>query len=166
MGLIFNEKIDKKWNLWVHKQYIRILFTENWSNVAATVHVPYMNSSRKWGENTWKKKKKMKKRKRKTQQLKRRKREPKHTLNLYKQHWSNRQKMKSSEFAILVLIHLSISKIWPLHSFQPWEGGLPEYVNALKTAPIVKESSVYLFYFLNPKLYNMILFELIIEQHA
>ena len=74
--------------------------------------------------------------------------------------------MKSSEFAILVLIHLSISKIWPLHSFQPWEGGLPEYVIALKTAPIVKESSVYLFYFLNPKLYNMILFELIIEQHA
>ena len=61
MGPIFNEKIDKKWNLCVREQYTDILFTENWSNVAATVHVPYMNSSRKWGENAWKKKKKKKK---------------------------------------------------------------------------------------------------------
>ena len=61
MGPIFNEKIDKKWNLWVREQYIRVLFAENWSNVAATVHVSYMNSSRKWGENAWKKKKKKKK---------------------------------------------------------------------------------------------------------
>ena len=131
-------------------QMMRLLFMYRIWTVAAS------------GKKTREKKKE--KKKRKTQQLKRRK--PKHTLNFYKQNWSNRQKMKSSEFAILVLIHLSISKIWPLHSFQPWEGGLPEYVNALKTAPIVKESSVYLFYFLNPKLYNMILFELIIEQHA
>ena len=61
MGPIFNEKIDKKWNLWVREQYIRVLFMENWSNVAATVHVPYMNSNRKWRENAWKKKKKRKK---------------------------------------------------------------------------------------------------------
>ena len=28
-----------------------VLFTENWSKVAAIVYVPYMNSSHKWGEN-------------------------------------------------------------------------------------------------------------------
>ena len=66
MGPIFNEKIDKKWNLWVRKQCTDALFTENWLKVAATVYVPYMNSSRKWGENAWKKKKR-KKEKRKTQ---------------------------------------------------------------------------------------------------
>ena len=49
--------------MWVRKQYTYILFTENWSNVAATVHVPYMNSCRKWGENAWKKKRKKKKEK-------------------------------------------------------------------------------------------------------
>ena len=27
VGPIFNEKIDKKWNLWVHKQYTNTLFT-------------------------------------------------------------------------------------------------------------------------------------------
>ena len=78
MGPIFNEKIDKKWNLWVRKQCTDALFTENWSKVAATVYVPYMNSSRKWGENAWKKKRK--KKKRKTQKLKRSKRQSKHTL--------------------------------------------------------------------------------------
>ena len=76
VGPIFNEKIDKKWNLWVREQCIYALFTENWSKVAATVYVPYMNNSREWGENAWKKKKK----KRKTQKLKRSKRQPKHTL--------------------------------------------------------------------------------------
>ena len=35
-----------------------VLFTENWSNVAATVHVPYMNSNRKWEKTREKKKKK------------------------------------------------------------------------------------------------------------
>ena len=45
VGPIFNEKIDKKWNLWVRKQYTDVLFTENWSKVAATVHVLYMNSN-------------------------------------------------------------------------------------------------------------------------
>ena len=60
VGPIFNEKIDKKWNLWVRKQCTDVLFTENWSKVVATVHVPYINSSRKWGENAWKQKKKKK----------------------------------------------------------------------------------------------------------
>ena len=72
VGPIFNEKIDKKWNLWIRKQCTYVLFTENWSKVTATVHVPYINSSRKWEENAWKKKKK----KRKTQKLKRSKRNP------------------------------------------------------------------------------------------
>ena len=58
MGPIFNEKIDKKWNLWVREQYIRVLFMENWSNVAATVHVPYMNSNRSGRKRVKKKKKK------------------------------------------------------------------------------------------------------------
>ena len=44
--------------MWVRKQYTYVLFTENWSNVAATVHVPYMNSSRKWKKKREKKKKK------------------------------------------------------------------------------------------------------------
>ena len=47
VGPIFNEKIDKKWNLWVSEQCTDTLFTENWSKVAAIVHLPYMNSSRK-----------------------------------------------------------------------------------------------------------------------
>ena len=45
MGLIFNEKIDKKWNLWVREQYMDALFTEDRSKIAATIHVPYMNST-------------------------------------------------------------------------------------------------------------------------
>ena len=57
VGPIFNEKIDKKWNLWIRKQCTDVLFMKNWLKVAATVHIPYMNSSRKWGENAWKKKK-------------------------------------------------------------------------------------------------------------
>ena len=55
VGPIFNKKIDKKWNLWVHEQYIDALFTENWSKVPATVHVPYMNSNRLWGKTREKK---------------------------------------------------------------------------------------------------------------
>ena len=65
---IFNEKFDKKWNLWVHEQCTDALFTEDRSKVAATVHVPYMNSAACWGK-AWKKKKKH--RKLKTQQTQR-----------------------------------------------------------------------------------------------
>ena len=57
---IFNEKIDKKWNLWVCEQYTNALFTEKWSKVAATVHVPYMNSVACWGKGVKKKKRKKK----------------------------------------------------------------------------------------------------------
>ena len=32
MGLIFNEKVAEKCNLWVHEQYTKVLFTENLVN--------------------------------------------------------------------------------------------------------------------------------------
>ena len=64
VGPIFNEKIDKKRNLWVREQCMDALFTENWSKVAVTVHVPYINSSCKWGENACKKKEKKKEKRR------------------------------------------------------------------------------------------------------
>ena len=56
VGPIFNEKINKKWNLWVHKQCMDTLFTEDWSKVVATVHVPYINSTACWGKGVKKKK--------------------------------------------------------------------------------------------------------------
>ena len=57
---IFNEKFDKKLNLWVREQYTETLFTEDRSKVAATVHVPYMNNAACWGKGVKKKKKKEK----------------------------------------------------------------------------------------------------------
>ena len=66
VGPIFNEKINKKWNLWVREQCTDALFMEDRSKVAATVHVPYMNSTTCWGKRREKKKKK----KGKTQKLK------------------------------------------------------------------------------------------------
>ena len=54
------KKLIKNEILWVRKQCTDALFTENWSKIAATVHVPYMNSNRLWGDNAWKKKKKKK----------------------------------------------------------------------------------------------------------
>ena len=58
VGPIFNEKFDKKLNLWVRKQCTDALFTEDWSKVAATVHIPYMNSTACRGKHMKKKKKK------------------------------------------------------------------------------------------------------------
>ena len=57
MRPIFNEKIDKKWNLWVREQCTDALFTEDRSKITATVHVPYMNSTACWGGKGVKKKK-------------------------------------------------------------------------------------------------------------
>ena len=69
VGPIFNEKFDKKLNLWVHKQYTYALFTEDRSKVTATVHIPYINSTACWGKGVKKKKKKKRKRRKlKTQQ--------------------------------------------------------------------------------------------------
>ena len=62
VGPIFNEKFDKKLNLWVREQYTETLFTEDRSKVAATVHVPYMNNAACWGKGVKKKKKKKRKR--------------------------------------------------------------------------------------------------------
>ena len=45
---IFNEKFNKKWNLWVRKQCTDALFTKDGSKVAITVYVPYMNSAACW----------------------------------------------------------------------------------------------------------------------
>ena len=61
VGPIFNEKIDKKWNLWVREQCTDALFMEDRSKVAATVHVPYMNSTVCWGKRREKKRRKMQK---------------------------------------------------------------------------------------------------------
>ena len=68
MGPIFNEKFDKKLNLWVRKQCTDALFTEDRSKVAVTVHIPYMNSTACRGKHVKKKKKKKKRRKLKAQQ--------------------------------------------------------------------------------------------------
>ena len=38
VGPIFNEKIDKKWNLWVRKQCTDALFTEKSQHLRLTVH--------------------------------------------------------------------------------------------------------------------------------
>ena len=78
VGPIFNEKIDKKWNLWVREQCTDALFTEDRSKVAATVHVPYMNSTVCWGKRREKKKKK---KEGKCRNLKRSKRGSKLCLN-------------------------------------------------------------------------------------
>ena len=56
VGPNFNEKIDKKWNLWVHEQCIRALFIADQSKVAATVAWTVAAC----GKNAWKKKKKKK----------------------------------------------------------------------------------------------------------
>ena len=78
MRPIFNEKIDKKWNLWVREQCTDALFTEDQSKVAAIVHVPYMNNTACWGGKGVKKKKKRGKRR----NLKRSKRESKLCLSV------------------------------------------------------------------------------------
>ena len=53
------KNLIKKLNLWVRKQCTDALFTEDQSKVAATVHVPYINSAACWGKGVKKKKKKI-----------------------------------------------------------------------------------------------------------
>ena len=43
---IFNEKIDKKWNLWVHEQYTNVLFTRKSQHLRLLFMQQYMNSNR------------------------------------------------------------------------------------------------------------------------
>ena len=63
MGPIFNEKIDKKWNLWVHKQYTDALFTGKSQHLRLLFMHCSLNSSRippKTRENKKKEKRKKK----------------------------------------------------------------------------------------------------------
>ena len=46
MGPIFNEKIDKKWNLWVHEQYTDALFTGKIQHLRLLFMHCSLNSSR------------------------------------------------------------------------------------------------------------------------
>ena len=59
---IFNEKIDKKWNLWVHEQYTDALFTEKSQHLRLLFMYCSLNSSRIPSEMREKKKKKKTKR--------------------------------------------------------------------------------------------------------
>ena len=61
VGPIFNEKINKKWNLWVHEQYTDALFTAKKSTFAVKVNICgycSMNSNRVTPKRVKKKKKK------------------------------------------------------------------------------------------------------------
>ena len=66
MGPIFNEKVAKKWNLWVHKQYmihyllqksqhLRLLFIEQYmnSNRVLPKRVKKKNAKRRRGFKMW-----------------------------------------------------------------------------------------------------------------
>ena len=57
MGPIFNEKIDKKWNLWVHEQCIYALFIKK-VNICGYYSLNSSRTPPKTRENKKKKKKK------------------------------------------------------------------------------------------------------------
>ena len=64
MGHIFNEKVDKKWNLWVREQCTDALFTEKSQHLRLLFMHCLLNSNRippKTCENKKKKEKKKKK---------------------------------------------------------------------------------------------------------
>ena len=63
VGPIFNEKVAKKWNLWVHKQYTMHCLQQKSQHLRLLFIKQYMNSNRVWPKRVKKKKKK----KRKTQ---------------------------------------------------------------------------------------------------
>ena len=46
MGPIFNEKVAKKWNLWVHKQYIMHCLRQKSQHLRLLFIEQYMNSNR------------------------------------------------------------------------------------------------------------------------
>ena len=79
MGPIFNEKIDKNKICGSVNSARMYCSQKNWSKIAATVHVPYMNSSRKWGENAWKKKKEKEKKKKGKRRTETQQTQSKHT---------------------------------------------------------------------------------------
>ena len=46
MGSIFNEKVTKKWNLWVHEQYIMHCLRQKSQHLRLLFIEQYMNSNR------------------------------------------------------------------------------------------------------------------------
>ena len=67
VGPIFNEKVVKKWNLWVHKQYTMHCLRQKSQPLLLLFIEQYRNSNRVLPKRMKKKKKKKKKEKRKTQ---------------------------------------------------------------------------------------------------
>ena len=64
MGPIFNEKVTKKWNLWVHKQYIIHCLRQKSQHLLLLFIEQYMNSNRVLPKRVKKKQKKKKNAKR------------------------------------------------------------------------------------------------------
>ena len=60
MGPIFNEKVAKKWNLWVHEQYIMHCLRQKSQHLRLLFIEQYMNSNRVLPKRVKKKKKKKK----------------------------------------------------------------------------------------------------------
>ena len=58
VGPIFNEKVVKKWNLWVHEQYIMYCFRQKSQHLRLLFIEQYMNSNRVLPKRVKKKKKK------------------------------------------------------------------------------------------------------------
>ena len=67
VGPIFNEKVAKKWNLWVHKQYMMHCLLQKSQHLRLLFIEQYMNSNHVLPKRVKKKKKKNKKQKRNTQ---------------------------------------------------------------------------------------------------
>ena len=61
VGPIFNEKVAKKWNLWVHEQYIMHCLRQKSQHLLLLFIEQYMNSNRVLPKRVKKKKKKSKK---------------------------------------------------------------------------------------------------------
>ena len=70
MGPIFNEKVAKKWNLWVYEQYIMHCLRQKSQHLRLLFIEQYMNSNHNLAKTREKKKRKEKKGK--TQTVKRR----------------------------------------------------------------------------------------------
>ena len=60
MGPIFNEKVAKKWNLWVHEQYMMHCLLQKSQHLRLLFIEQYMNSNRFLPKRVKKKKKKKK----------------------------------------------------------------------------------------------------------
>ena len=71
VGLIFNEKVVKKWNLWVHEQYIMHCLPQKSPHLQLLFIEQYMNSNRVLPKRMKKKKKKTKNKNAKCRRLKR-----------------------------------------------------------------------------------------------